>query len=1603
MKNFKRSLALVLAIIMVVGTLASASAFSVGAQAWFADAVYDLQAWGVITESDVDSAMKSEIIDRKTFTLWVAKILSQDCDGKIWEEQVETRYEDVEYAEGSDDNSSAIAYATANGIVRGYNEGPDYQFGPDDSLKLGQAATIVIRLLSRFGGQGVDLYSTTYLKAVQDFVDDFGATEYAAYMWWAQQVNVIDKVYKDNCTDYADGASLTYGEAAYLLWNAATNCKTAVDYDKNGDVGRIAELFNGKNVDINRTYYGIVTDVVINGTDEVAGLTIELQVSSDTYTTLTLTQANTKTAVVDADKKKTDNVGNANSDALYVSVRDFTVGTLVKVSYNGNAANDSVEVVETVTDANGITTTTVSNKLAYDKTKVVSVTKTNSVIVDSFLVYKYGWCGKNGGYKYNHVYNELVYTTVATSQKTNKTPVLPAYYTSDLAITKATATRTVSNTTYTYYTITFKDVTYILAANVDGVAYIASGLKADKADNIIIVNGDTGADVAVADIATVYASIVNTAEGQMKFTFTDTDGDGDYDILTQNKTSVTFDHSTADDLNRAADAINGTYVLFNQNVLRPGETYADEKVVNVSGAAFVNKGAAATGLTALLMNNSAIYTDAANTVYPFYKQVELLDAAGNNFKYLTGVVTDVQTIGDIANYYRITITDVAGTETSVIIPAYNKLSGTATNKRTFTYFVGEDSSTISVDITGWYQFLIDTYENQYAVVAGTANNFPATEDNKPTSLLQKTISVAVDANGNVIAISGKDITTSEVGATGFVTKVEAGANANEFKVTLATAEGTATANVVASLTGAYDWDQKTMLNRLFAQGLLSDTDAEAGAGYVAKANNVLYLTVKNDGGNNYVVKAADETWKNAVISGDITDRIFDAVKTYGAAYTNQTTVKVPTVDAAEVVNYYNAYTTEGYTWTVVDNTEYDANGKVVSYKYSYEKAPAAIYQVKYAQTSSLVVDFTKSYTLQVVFDGGVYATGTTKVLAPFTVYNTEAGKETEVITAPTYAQIYAYQTHKYYTATGDLDTTKGYGLFYTDANGYIGNINSAVTETKYYVDANNVVYTILDYKGLVYETNADGSYVIKTEEAVEVGNKVNVTADALAGKLEGLTVSYITSSLPSNTEYSAHAKNEGYKYVPGWYRLEIKDAETINVKEDTVVVIVTPNETVQNSLSKLDYNYTTTTFGALLANGTELSVLEYSYYVDPNKGYVTYLYVFGGTATVGKNTVIIDRPQETIVDEGKAIVYLPAGSLTNSYILTGDDIYYVASSMQAINIATGEKVGQLKYYYSTWNYGADYVHQAKNDVTIAAGHFYLVDLKNNNAILADLGAVWTSKTVDRGGMVTGMKGFTFVYNGTTKTNYSSSLPSWLSGVDNKTYTVSVMNDTNYNYDTSLLADNTVLGYFGKMTITDVTPTSVIATVGSTTNQDITALNFRFVYFDYEGNNIYEAEAQNVSKALPVSNLDMIYAAEGMTVTEWYDAYRTLYGDSIYGKDTATQNAANLIAKKWTAAPYYASCVSAYNTALTNGSSISDIETARKALEEAEDLYEDFCADYEAVQNDIFWSTDVVNSRLYQYKVQQTTAGNTTITYPTFTYYYDYATQTYTVFVTSFVA
>lgn len=81
MKNFKRILALVIAIVMVVGTFASLSA---AGSKWYSEAVTFIEENGIA----VIGANADKKITRNEFVLWVAKIESHQLSDTAWSEQI---------------------------------------------------------------------------------------------------------------------------------------------------------------------------------------------------------------------------------------------------------------------------------------------------------------------------------------------------------------------------------------------------------------------------------------------------------------------------------------------------------------------------------------------------------------------------------------------------------------------------------------------------------------------------------------------------------------------------------------------------------------------------------------------------------------------------------------------------------------------------------------------------------------------------------------------------------------------------------------------------------------------------------------------------------------------------------------------------------------------------------------------------------------------------------------------------------------------------------------------------------------------------------------------------------------------------------------------------------------------------------------------------------------------------------------------------------------------------------------------------------------------------------------------------------------------------
>lgn len=1604
MKNFKRILALVLSLIMIVGTLASVSAYSAGANgrnAWYMEAVSTLQGWGVLSGEDADAAVAGKTISRAQFNLWVAKILSQKTD-KLWDASTETRYEDVENAENKAElHPEAIAYTTANGIVQGYTTQAPYQFGPNDNLKLGQAAAVVVRLLSRMGNSEA-LFSATYMKEVDDYLKAFPTSTWeAAFMAEANHIGAIDETYRKNCTNYSEAASLTYGEAAYLLYKAAVDCKTAVEADKGetGEAGTIAKLFEGATG--TRYYYGVITGVTRLSTfDALSAIKVKVITGYGTYSEEFEISTGASGAIAhDAAKRNRfttlrDGMYSGKDTDKYVSSLDYVVGGLVKITYAGNITAENAG-----TDAN-----------------VKAVTRTDSVIVDSTFVYKSAW---GGAYKFNHLYHTMINGSASTAA-IDHTAVRSPLFSTENAITKSTTT---ANST-TLYNITFKGVDYRLVSAYTNTTTL-NELIVEKADGTVVAPADA------------YEMFVSAAEGAMKVVFRDENGDGKYDYATFLTDTVKFTVAAGVNVAPVANATDSA-ILYNKvadyltaksgndNVAVPKENTTPFKIGKDDKS----------GLTIVLV---APHKTTTGKVFPYYKQVPLTDATGAGFTQITGSVVAVDTVNAASigiDAYKMTVKGADGKEVVVYIPSAASLTSYA-GTRVLQYEVDGAKNNVTVDSTTWLDYLKKGYEDN------GQEFFPASETNKPTWLLQRYVSVLVDSNNNVVIMDGATNDNTTVKDKGFITKVEKTENGNVFSMTLATANDkgivntTTKYNVIASLSAAYSYATYEMINRLCYVGVLTDTDAVSGTDinankyYTATPDNLLYVEVRDDGAGLYIIDTKALTWNTTAYENPITDLVFNAQATQkdeGNKLTTLPTAAIaPTVENPSVKNYYDTFVAGGFSYKVV---AYDAKGNVVTdianytsadiakFTYAYAKNTEYVYSVTYSKTTSLVVDFNKSYTLQEVYDGSVRATKDTKV-----IYNGES---------MTYGAIFAAQK-------GNADVYNADGSF-----------NATFTGTRYFVDDNGYVYTVLDYKGLVYKTDAAGNLVTETAEpvVVEGSRSPNLTVDNLPANLDK---SFVDSALPGNIEYVAHKVGDDTtfvdKYVPGWYKLSITtsnkttadnatvtaEKDEFNVADDTQILIVTPSATKVGSTTLVDYTFTLTTFGALKASGANIAVLAYQVYENTTKGYVTFVTVFGGYATAGQTIKPIDPEQPDVkVDTTKSVVYLPVSSGTNNYVRDNDDIYYVTSEQQAINLATGEKAGQLYYYYSTWNYDpAKYVHlstENPGNVVIPGGHFYLVD-NETKAIIEDLGTT-------RGGSVV-LEATDEVLGGYTRYTATSTIGWYIREIkyvysttftnteNGKTTTITghraptkdagktvILETPKFDvaaYNTGItknLAANTALGSFGTMQITKVTADSIIATVNGTANVDVTKYNWKFVYFDYAGNEIKVAEKQNVSQsAMPygaqngvLGNNLISNSADFATALTSYKAWYRVSGKVDWSYTTYWSQKTEVL---WREIPiyWYQICSFNYNQALIKGT-LAEIDQWTDELAKAKVDYDKAVENIMNAQNDIFWSSDVASSKLYMDTLVAKING-TNPYLPTFDYYYDAATQTYVVIVTSF--
>jgi len=193
MKNFKRILAAVLAVMFVV-TTAAVSVFAGAASGkWYNEAVEYLDNIGV---SDIGTTA-GEALDRDEFVTWIAKIESHQLyedAWKIWEYTANATFSDV----SDSDHKGAIGHSVNRGFIVGNGDGT---FTPNAQITLAEAAAVVVRVMGYSARVTGEDWAVNSMYVANTYCGAFDET-------FLTETKTFDPEYK-----------LTKGEGAYILYS----------------------------------------------------------------------------------------------------------------------------------------------------------------------------------------------------------------------------------------------------------------------------------------------------------------------------------------------------------------------------------------------------------------------------------------------------------------------------------------------------------------------------------------------------------------------------------------------------------------------------------------------------------------------------------------------------------------------------------------------------------------------------------------------------------------------------------------------------------------------------------------------------------------------------------------------------------------------------------------------------------------------------------------------------------------------------------------------------------------------------------------------------------------------------------------------------------------------------------------------------------------------------------------------------------------------------------------------------------------------------------------------------------------------------------------
>ncbi len=1361
MRNFKRTLALVLAVIMVMGTFATVSAASTD---WYKEAVDYLEDCNIATIGKT----ADEPITRNEFVLWVSKIESKQLSNNAWKDEVASAvFTDV----NDNHNKAAIAYAHNAGYIIGNGDGT---FAPDKTVSFAEASAVIVRLMgyeSKVKGLA-GAWDTNYILAASNYCRAF------------------DQVFYKNVDTMNPDYELCKGEAAYIL----ATIMNGINRDANNLILTADDIdlgawfaANGGPVAKENIYYVAAlervsagtsaTKVYINNTSSVTATPAQIYTNvfnSATNVVLLSAEGTNQIVISGTEFLKALRVQlglNPTPDFMNeepeINVYNYVnVGTMVNVK------------LDTAKFVNGVATITNYKDIAGFEIN------TNSVVVDTYLQIAVSTKADRIGYSAKEL--------VTGNQNTQSwKPVLSASYDASLAtswtnvVLDATAKKVASAT------LNFKGVAYEYGTDIK--AY-------DKTWNEM-------------DVDTAYRTLINAAQGECYAVFNDVDEDGLYDTIYVQE-SHAFAYATKANAQPTDGGTKYNYdILTSLSILDYDLSYdavAGTKtltpVVTGMPLAYNNAGSVIYNRTVGYPNNGGMASsDSYNLTVSNTGKLQLVLCASNARAGIDGIGSTANcvplyyTVVDLASFYTGIIEEVSANYVAGYYTARIRCTDDVTRT---VYIPVEASSAVELDVTvggatatyafdssAWFTFLEDT--KNAATTEGIVQ-IPNVKDPAYLSwtaawMAGKYVEFAVNENNEVFCILGTDAST---GTSGFVAGVEKTATGdNTYNVTVATSQ---TVNY-ASFTQYYN------ASHPITNAVLYDGVHTYQSNFGGNTINAGVSIVANDGKTYYQSNAAgSQLWASTdtvtadtyyvcldsttgVIytdaNGNYADKLGRAFIDYENLDTYNSVSGLKTVEvraaASGIFDWanYNVYNQlfQGILLdpNVATDKKVEAGRDLIyvtimqdagSNYVLYNEYPASATTSTTGRTTNFQVGDKDTYTGTRWYKQqrkSVYAAETSwygiedgYILSIEEVAGSRDTTYDNYGNANGYAALYNAKigfgpyydrawntTSKSYTyelrftevvelqnfigtAEAVIDTTKTLmiALHENQADASSNQVVADTAEEKalytvangFYVDKDGKVFIILT-ANIVYKTDDKGNLITKPV--------VYDYSSATATVVVGTDVSFEdTTTLGLEEELAPYATIEisekprtAQGWFPGSYFVTI-DGVDYSVTTETKVVVVTP--------SAKGFSIVTKTIAQLAAEG-DYFVTEWNAVIGTGNTIQTLAIVGQKAGTTKAPTTPVDPPIDNnrlVYLDGTAAAYIRHDEHSNAWLVVSDKSAYA--------LPNGEEVGAIYRSYPTY---VEADNAIKIDLGIEGGKWYIID--ENNMIVSSTNVELLTGTV----------------------------------------------------------------------------------------------------------------------------------------------------------------------------------------------------------------------------------------------------------------------------------